>query len=830
MGDWTDFVTVALSAIAALFAVLAFLRAGRRSTGLSRDEAADLLRTEFDRSRRSSDEQARAARQELGDNQRGFQDTTLKVFGELAQSLSTQMRAFGERLDAGMQTIDGRAAAISSKLDSDLKLMGEEAARNRDALRQAIDARLDEAAGKQTAAAKDLREEVSGSVQRLSEGLLRAAGEQRTLQTEQFEAFAHRLGQSLASIETRSTELKDALQKNLIDFGTTAGERHKALEHTLTSRLSEMLEANAKNAEALRGEMTANLQLLGTNMGTTLNQIGAQQKERLDVVSQELRTLTEKHERAQEALRQAVEVRLDALRTENSAKLDEMRRTVDEKLQSTLEQRFDEAATKQAVAAKDLREEVAGSVQRLSDALTKSAGEQRTLQTEQFEAFAGRLSQSLATIETRSKDIDDALQKSLVDFGTMAGERHQALQHTLASRLSEMLEANTKSTEILRGELTTSLQQLSATMTTALNQIGAQQKERLDIVGQELRALTEKHEKGQEALRQTVEARLDALRTENSAKLDEMRRTVDEKLQSTLEQRLGESFTRVVEQLERVHKGIGEMQTLAAGVGDLKKVLSNVSVRGALGEIQLAMLLEQFLSPEQLIKNAVVQDGSSERVEFAVKLPGRDSDREVLLPIDAKFPQEDYERLVTASHLGDAEAVAEAGRALENRVKLFAKTIREKYIHPPRTTDFAILFLPTEGLYAEVLRRPGLFEFLQREHHVSLTGPTTLTAFLNALQMGFRSVAIEKRSSEVWQVLGAVRSEFGKYNKVVDQIAKQLSTAAKSVENLGTRTRVMSRKLRDVETLPNEAAQALLGFEANGTAVADDEEEAAAAQ
>jgi hypothetical protein len=306
VGDWTDFVTVALSAIAALFAVLAFLRAGRRSTGLSRDEAADLLRTEFDRSRQSSDEQARAARQELGDNQRGFQDTTLKVFGELAQSLSTQMRAFGERLDAGMQTIDGRAAAISSKLDSDLKLMGEEAARNRDALRQAIDARLDEAAGKQTAAAKDLREEVSGSVQRLSEGLLRAAGEQRTLQTEQFEAFAHRLGQSLASIETRSTELKDALQKNLIDFGTTAGERHKALEHTLTSRLSEMLEANAKNAEALRGEMTANLQLLGTNMGTTLNQIGAQQKERLDVVSQELRTLTENHERAQEALRQAV--------------------------------------------------------------------------------------------------------------------------------------------------------------------------------------------------------------------------------------------------------------------------------------------------------------------------------------------------------------------------------------------------------------------------------------------------------------------------------------------------------------------------------------------
>ncbi|WP_368744574.1 DNA recombination protein RmuC [Desertibaculum subflavum] len=629
MLDWIYFAILLPAAAAALFSFLAFLRSGRSGTGLSREEAADLLRTEFDRARQSSDEQARAVRQELGDNQRGFQETTLKVFGELAQSLGTQTRAFGERLDAGLQTIDGRAVAIAGKLDADLKQMGEEATRNRDALRQAIDTRLDEAASKQAAAAKDLREEVSGSVQRLSDALLKAAGEQRTLQTEQFETFAGRLGESLVTIEARSKEISDALQKNLADFGTAAEQRHEAMQRTLASRLGEMLEANAKSAEALRVELTASLQLLGTNM------------------------------------------------------------------------------------------------------------------------------------------------------------------------------------------------------TAALHQIGAQQKERLDIVGQELRTLTEKHEKGQEALRLTVEGRLDTLRNENSAKLDEMRRTVDEKLQSTLEQRLGESFNRVVEQLERVHKGIGEMQTLATGVGDLKKVLSNVSVRGALGEIQLAMLLEQFLSPEQLIKNAVVQEGSAERVEFAVKLPGRETDHEVLLPIDAKFPQEDYERLVAASHLGDAEAVADAGKSLEARVKIFAKTIREKYIHPPRTTDFAILFLPTEGLYAEVLRRPGLFEFLQREYHVSLTGPTTLTAFLNALQMGFRSVAIEKRSSEVWQVLGAVRSEFGRYNEVVDRIAKQLNTAAKSVETLGTRTRTMNRKLRDVETLPDEAAQALLGFDANGPALADVEEEAA---
>jgi len=323
--------------------------------------------------------------------------------------------------------------------------------------------------------------------------------------------------------------------------------------------------------------------------------------------------------------------------------------------------------------------------------------------------------------------------------------------------------------------------------------------------------MSEKQERAQVALKQTVEGRLDAIRVENATKLDEMRQTVDEKLHATLESRLGESFNRVVEQLERVHKGIGEMQTLAAGVGDLKKVLSNVRVRGTFGEVQLATLLEQFLSPEQFIKNAQVKENSQERVEYAIRLPGRDSGEDVLLPVDAKFPLEDYERLVSASEEGDAVAVAEASKELEIRVRSFARTIRDKYISTPRTTEFAILFLPTESLYAEILRRPGLFEQLQRECHVVLTGPTTFTALLNALQIGFRSLAIEKRSSEVWKILGAVGNEFGKYNEVVDKLSKQLGTAAKSVENLGIRTRAMNRKLRDVEKLPEDTAQILLG-------------------
>jgi len=274
-----------------------------------------------------------------------------------------------------------------------------------------------------------------------------------------------------------------------------------------------------------------------------------------------------------------------------------------------------------------------------------------------------------------------------------------------------------------------------------------------------------------------------------------------------------------------VHKGIGEMQTLATGVGDLKKVLSNVRARGAFGEVQLGALLEQFLSPEQYTRNAQVRDNTLERVEFAIRLPGRE-ETEVLLPVDAKFPLDDYERMLEAAQDGNADDVTSAACALEARVRSFAKAISEKYISPPRTTDFAILFLPTESLYAEVLRTPGLLDSLQREYHVTLAGPTTFAALLNGLQMGFRSLAIEKRSSEVWEILGAVRNEFGKYNTVVTRLARQLNTAAKSVEALGVRTRAMDRKLGGGDKLPPGTAQLLLGAQHPPIDAETDEEEA----
>ena len=313
-------------------------------------------------------------------------------------------------------------------------------------------------------------------------------------------------------------------------------------------------------------------------------------------------------------------------------------------------------------------------------------------------------------------------------------------------------------------------------------------------------------------VRTTLETKIRDLQADNGARLEEMRKTVDEKLHATLETRLSESFKQVSERLERVHQGLGEMQQLALGVGDLKRVLTNVKTRGTWGEVQLEMLLEQVLTPEQYAKNVETIAGSGARVEFALKLPGQvDGGAPVWMPIDAKFPKEQYERLLDAAERADADGVALAGRELERAVRGEAKTIAEKYLSPPHTTDFAILFLPTEGLYAEVMRRPGLADELQRVHRISIAGPSTLSALLNSLQMGFRTLALEKRSSEVWQVLGAVKTEFSKFGDVLAATKTTLERAAKNIESAETRSRQMARKLKSVEALPSEAAQLLLG-------------------
>ncbi len=312
------------------------------------------------------------------------------------------------------------------------------------------------------------------------------------------------------------------------------------------------------------------------------------------------------------------------------------------------------------------------------------------------------------------------------------------------------------------------------------------------------------------AVRDTLQRNLEQLRAQNDAKLEQMRVTVDEKLQGTLEARLGESFKLVSDRLELVHKGLGEMQSLATGVGDLKRVLTNVKSRGGWGEVQLAMLLDDLLTVEQYATNVRIRPDSGESVEFAVRLPGRSGDAPLLLPIDAKFPQEDYERLLVAHDQGNAEEIERSSAALERAVRVQAKSISEKYVHPPHSTDFAILYLPTEGLFAEVVRRPGLAVELQSTYRVMLTGPTTLAALLTSLQMGFRTLAIEQRSSEVWQVLSAAKAEFRKYGEVWSKLGKQLDTARRTVDEAGRRTRMVEQRLRTVETLDLSRADMLL--------------------
>lgn len=341
----------------------------------------------------------------------------------------------------------------------------------------------------------------------------------------------------------------------------------------------------------------------------------------------------------------------------------------------------------------------------------------------------------------------------------------------------------------------------------------AQSLDRLgERVQKTLGELADGNEKRLGEVRGTLETKLKALQDDNNAQLDKMRATVDEKLQSSLQERFNKSFGMISERLEAVQRGLGEMQTLATGVGDLKRVLSNVKTRGTFGEVQLGALLEQLLSAEQYAANVATVPGSNERVEYAIRLPGRDGDAPVWLPIDAKFPIEDHQRLLDAQERADPEAAALAAAALERRVRDEAKTIHAKYVAPPSTTDFAILFLPTEGLYAEVIRRPGLFEALQRDSRVTVAGPTTLTAILNALQMGFRTLAIEKRSSEVWQILGAVKTEFGKFGAIVDKAKNQLDSARNNLDELvGRRSRAIERRLRGVESLPDDASRALLG-------------------
>ncbi len=408
---------------------------------------------------------------------------------------------------------------------------------------------------------------------------------------------------------------------------------------------------------------------------------------------------------------------------------------------------------------------------------------------------------------------------ALNELRALVQSSSERLERELRREVAESAQASrresTQNLATFQQTLTQQGAEATRTQNTQIDAFGQQlallQKTLSDTLTLQLSGLSESNARRMAEVRQTLEAQLAQLQTTNSAKLDEMRATVDEKLQTTLQARLGESFKQVADRLEQVHKGLGEMQTLAQGVGDLKHLLTNVKTRGIFGEAQLASLLEQVFVADQYAVQIATRPGSKNVVDFAIKLPGKSNDGTPLwLPIDAKFPNEDYERLLDAQGRADVAGAEAAGKALELRIRLEAKSMVEKYVEPPYTTDFAILFLPTEGLYAEVLRRPGLMESLQRDHRVTLAGPTTLLAMLSSLQMGFRTLALEKRSSEVWQVLGAVKTEFGKFGDVLAKVKSQTQTVLNTLDNAETRSRAMGRALKKVEALPDAQAQALI--------------------
>jgi DNA recombination protein RmuC len=444
--------------------------------------------------------------------------------------------------------------------------------------------------------------------------------------------------------------------------------------------------------------------------------------------------------------------------------------------------------------------------QRVAEDLARARGET----AEQARALRQELQQSITTLGGSQREQLEAFAHRLKAFEEQVGQAQTKQRETLDGRLTELRDVFVRTGREQREELTQTLDRLGQQQRMSATQAAESQKERLAAFEQRLGQLTA-----------TLGEQLEKLRDENGRRLEEMRRTVDEKLQSTLEKRLGESFKLVSDRLDSVHKGLGEMQELATGVGDLKRVLSNVKTRGTWGEVQLGRLLEDMLTPEQYGTNVAVRPGSSERVEFAIRLPGRDEgDAPVWLPIDAKFPREDYERLLQASEAGNVAEVDAAVRALEQRVVGEAKTIAAKYLTPPHTTDFGILYLPTEGLYAEIARREGLTERIQRDHRVVIAGPNTFSALLNSLQMGFRTLAIQQRSGEVWQILGAVKTEFGKFGNVLEKVKNRLRMAGNDIEQVEVRTRAMSRKLRDVEAIPSGLAAPMPDLLESG----DDEE------
>lgn len=573
----------------------------------------------------------------------------------------------------------------------------------------------------------------------------------------------------------------DTLQSTLLALGQST----ERIERSVRDEISKNREESNQSARQSREEMATTLKDFNDSLIKNIGEMSLMHKTHLDGFSERIDKLVVNNEQRLVAIRETVENKLTVLQNESTAKLDQVRQEA-------------------TAAAKLSREELAKTLKVFGETLTNTLSEMGGNQRLQLSSVVEQLEK---LTESSGKKLDT--QKTVID-----------------ERIKQIQSDATLHSKQLRDEVGNTLKAFNDSLLKGLASMAEGQQKQMESFSGQLNKLTESNEQKLDLLKTAVELKLTAIQEDNTKQLEKMRQTVDEKLQSTLEKRLGESFKQVGERLEQVHKGLGEMQSLASGVGDLKKVLTNVKSRGTWGEVQLGNLLEQVLAPDQYATNVATKDGG-ERVEFAVKLPGKSAEKDdvVWLPIDAKYPMEDYQRLIEAQENGDMALADAAMKQLDSRIKQEALTIRNKYLNPPKTTDFAILFLPTEGLFAEVLRRPGLSDLLQREYRVMVAGPTTLWSLLNSLQMGFKTLAIEQRSSEVWNLLGAVKTEWSKYGDILAKVQKKLHEATDTIEDVHRRSRAVGRKLKMVQELPISDAETILMLDTTSANVDHDLEE-----
>jgi DNA recombination protein RmuC len=592
-------------------------------------------------------------------------------------------------------------------------------------------------------------------------------------------------------------------------------------------------EEGRTNSRELREEVSTRIQSMDEALRQTLAAYGQLQQNHYTGVATQLREMAEAHRTSSESMRSTLDSRIKDLQDGNDRKLAEIRTEIatglkasTESVTATLGQMSEAQRTllgemnKQVKGLTDSNQEtlerirttVDGRIRELQDSNDKKLGDIRLEMGAGLKANSEALVGALQQMNTAQQGKFDGMTLHLKELAGTNQESLDRIRITLDSRVKELQDSNEKKLDALRTEVSTSLKEGSEAQTKILQTVADAQNAKLEGMTGQMKEMAETNRTALDAMRTAFDSRVKELQDSNEKKLEEMRRTVDEKLHDTLEKRLGESFKLVSDRLESVHKGLGEMQSLASGVGDLKRVLTNVKSRGTWAEVQLGAILDQMLTAEQFAKNVCVKEGSAERVEFAIRLPGSKEDpaRCMWLPIDSKFPNEDYARLQTAADVGDSAAVQVASDALLRTLRQSARDIHEKYVNPPETTDFAIMFLATEGLYAEALRQPAFVEELQHKYRVVIAGPTTLSAVLSSLRMGFQTLVVEKRAAEVWRVLGAVKTEFGKFGGVLDKVQRQLQTASRTIEQTGTRTKAMERKLRSVEQLsPTETATIL---------------------